>query len=222
MKILVLDDEKRMLDLLELVLTLQGYEVICSTSYKEVLHLIQNGNIDVLLLDLMMPDCDGISLCKQIRLHSDIPIIMLTARGEKEDIVTGFQAGADDYVTKPFDEDILNARIKAVVKRKSDSMLITIDGLKIEKDTIYVTYKGIEIILTPIEYRILNLFISNTNKMFSRDQVKMVVYKNYEKIDNRTVDSHIRNLREKLRKSGFHVDDYLKTVYGYGYRWEKL
>lgn len=222
MKILVLDDEQRMLDLLEIVLTLRGYEVVCTTSHEEVLNLIQKSSYDVLLLDVMMPDCDGISLCKQIRMTSEIPIIMLTARVEKEDIVRGFQAGADDYVTKPFDEDILDARIHAVVKRKVDSMVIMIDGLKIEKDTIYVTNEGVEIVLTPTEYRMLNLFVSNPNKMFSRDQVKMYVYKNYEKIDNRTVDSHIRNLRDKLRKSGFEVDKYLNTIYGYGYRWEKL
>ncbi|WP_102263666.1 response regulator transcription factor [Mesobacillus jeotgali] len=218
--ILLVDDETRMLDLLALYLTPAGYKCIKRTSGNEAISFLEDNHADLVLLDVMMPELDGWETCSEIRRHWDIPVIMLTARSEKPDVVRGLKIGADDYITKPFDEGELIARIEAVLRRQSvKSHLLDFNGLKLNTDSYDVQYNGILIPLTPKEFALLSLFLQNINKVFTREHLISTIWGYGVDTEDRTIDSHVRNLRDKLRKSGFAVDDYLSTVWGVGYKW---
>lgn len=218
--ILLVDDETRMLDLLALYLTPAGYKCIKRTSGNEAISFLEDNHADLVLLDVMMPQMDGWETCSEIRRHWDIPVIMLTARSEKPDIIRGLKAGADDYITKPFDEGELIARIEAVLRRQSvRSTLLTFKGLKLNMDSYDVQYNSNLIPLTPKEFALLSLFLQNINKVFTREHLISTIWGYGVDTEDRTIDSHVRNLRDKLRKSGFAVDDYLSTVWGVGYKW---
>lgn len=217
--ILLVDDEPRMLDLLSLYLTPKGYRCTKVTNGQQALKLLEKKPFRLVLLDVMMPDMNGWEVCKQIREFSKVPIIMLTARDQKSDIIYGLHQGADDYVTKPFDEEELLARIEAVLRRTNSNYKIEINGLLWDETRHLVTVQGKEITLTPIEFSLLGLFLNNTNYVYTREQLIERIWGHASETEGRTVDSHIRNLRDKLRKAGFPIDDYLKTVYGVGYRW---
>ncbi|MFT9598402.1 response regulator transcription factor [Mesobacillus sp.] len=218
--ILLVDDETRMLDLLALYLTPAGYKCIKRTSGNEAISFLEDNHADLVLLDVMMPELDGWETCSEIRRHWDIPVIMLTARSEKPDVVRGLKIGADDYITKPFDEGELIARIEAVLRRQSvKSPLLNFNGLKLNTDSYDVQYNGILIPLTPKEFALLSLFLENINKVFTREHLISTIWGYGVDTEDRTIDSHVRNLRDKLRKSGFAVDDYLSTVWGVGYKW---
>jgi DNA-binding response OmpR family regulator len=218
--ILLVDDETRMLDLLALYLTPAGYKCVKRTSGNEAISFLEDNHADLVLLDVMMPEMDGWETCSEIRRHWDIPVIMLTARSEKPDVVRGLKIGADDYITKPFDEGELIARIEAVLRRQSvKSPLLNFNGLKLNTDSYDVQYNGILIPLTPKEFALLSLFLQNINKVFTREHLISTIWGYGVDTEDRTIDSHVRNLRDKLRKSGFAVDDYLSTVWGVGYKW---
>lgn len=218
--ILLVDDETRMLDLLALYLTPAGYKCIKRTSGNDAISFLEDNHADLVLLDVMMPEKDGWETCSEIRRHWDIPVIMLTARSEKPDVVRGLKIGADDYITKPFDEGELIARIEAVLRRHSvKSTLLNFNGLKLNTDSYEVQYNGISIPLTPKEFALLSLFLQNINKVFTREHLISTIWGYGVDTEDRTIDSHVRNLRDKLRKSGFAVDDYLSTVWGVGYKW---
>ena len=218
--ILLVDDETRMLDLLSLYLAPLGYKCIKKTSALDAISFLEENDADLILLDIMMPEMDGWDTCKEIRKHWDIPIIMLTARSEKLDIVKGLKIGADDYITKPFDEGELIARIEAVLRRNSGSNpLISFNGLSLNMDSYESQYNGSVIPLTPKELSLLNLFLQNRNKVFTREHLISTIWGYGVATEDRTIDSHVRNLRDKLRKAGFTADDYLTTVWGVGYKW---
>ncbi|ESU30579.1 hypothetical protein G3A_20865 [Bacillus sp. 17376] len=218
--ILLVDDETRMLDLLALYLTPAGYTCIKRTSGNEAISFLEDNHADLVLLDVMMPEMDGSETCREIRRHWEIPVIMLTARSEKPDVVRGLKIGADDYITKPFDEGELIARIEAVLRRQTvKSTLLTFNGLKLNTDSYEVQYNGILIPLTPKEFALLSLFLQNINKVFTREHLISTIWGYGVDTEDRTIDSHVRNLRDKLRKSGFAADDYLSTVWGVGYKW---
>lgn len=218
--ILLVDDETRMLDLLALYLTPAGYKCIKRTSGNEAISFLEDNHADLVLLDVMMPEMDGWETCREIRRHWEIPVIMLTARSEKPDVVRGLKIGADDYITKPFDEGELIARIEAVLRRQTvKSTLLTFNGLKLNTDSYEVQYNGILISLTPKEFALLSLFLQNINKVFTREHLISTIWGYGVDTEDRTIDSHVRNLRDKLRKSGFAADDYLSTVWGVGYKW---
>lgn len=218
--ILLVDDETRMLDLLALYLTPLGYKCIKKNSGTEAISFLEDHNADLVLLDVMMPEMDGWETCNEIRRHWDIPVIMLTARSEKPDIVRGLKIGADDYITKPFDEGELVARIEAVLRRQtSKSPLLSFNGLKLNLDSYDVQFNGNLIPLTPKEFALLSLFLQNVNKVFTREHLISTIWGYGVDTEDRTIDSHVRNLRDKLRKAGFTVDDYLSTVWGVGYKW---
>lgn len=218
--ILLVDDETRMLDLLSLYLTPLGYKCVKQTSALDAISYLDDNHADIILLDVMMPEMDGWEACREIRKHWDIPVIMLTARSEKPDIVKGLKIGADDYVTKPFDEDELIARIEAVLRRNSGkSPILSFQGLNLNMDSYDLQYNGISIPLTPKEFSLLNLFLQNRNKVFTREHLISNIWGYGVATEDRTIDSHVRNLREKLRKAGFSADDYLITVWGVGYKW---
>ncbi|MEH7443152.1 response regulator transcription factor [Bacillus sp. JJ1122] len=218
--ILLVDDETRMLDLLSLYLTPLGYKCVKQTSALDAISYLDENHADLILLDVMMPEMDGWEACREIRKHWEIPVIMLTARSEKPDIVKGLKIGADDYVTKPFDEGELIARIEAVLRRNSGkSPNLSFKGLNLNMDSYDLLYKGASIPLTPKEFSLLNLFLLNRNKVFTREHLISNIWGYGVATEDRTIDSHVRNLRDKLRKAGFGADDYLITVWGVGYKW---
>ncbi|MGG5254970.1 response regulator transcription factor [Neobacillus sp. SM06] len=219
-KILLVDDEQRMLDLLSLYLTPKGYHCIKMTSAEAALHYLETDKADLLLLDVMMPEMDGFTACSKIRKASDIPIIMLTARGEKADVVRGLKLGADDYISKPFDEAELTARIEAILRRKhGGAKTIECNGLMYKQDSFELSYGTRPVPLTPKEFSLLGLFLQHPNKVFTREHLLTSIWGYSAATEDRTVDSHVRNIREKLRKAGFPVDEYLTTVWGLGYKW---
>jgi DNA-binding response OmpR family regulator len=219
-KILLVDDEVRMLDLLTLYLAPKGYTCIKMSSAADALHYLETESVDLIVLDVMMPDMDGWDACKEIRKKYNIPIIMLTARSDKIDVVKGLKLGADDYISKPFDEEELTARIEAVLRRNiGENDKIEFKGLVLNIDSFELLYNHKPVPLTPKEFSLLRVFLQNRNKVFTREHLLSSVWGYSVATEDRTIDSHVRNLREKLRKTGFSVDDYLTTVWGLGYKW---
>jgi DNA-binding response OmpR family regulator len=220
-RILLVDDETLMLDLLSLYLAPYGYECIKSDSGQKAINLLHNQSIDLVILDVMMPIMDGWTTCQKIREFSDVPIIMLTARGETGDVIKGLRFGADDYVTKPFHEPELLARIEALLRRISPSknLKVVFKGLEWDEESVELKYENQTISITPKEFALIGLFLKNPHKVYSRDHLLSIIWGTDSHIDDRTIDSHIRNLREKLRNAGFPVDSHLFTVWGVGYKW---
>lgn len=219
-KVLIVDDEKRMLDLIALYL--QPHNYICKKAQgaNEALSCIEFETFDIVLLDIMMPGMDGWELCQEIRRFSDVPIIMLTARDQREDIIKGLQLGADDYIIKPFNEDELLARIKALLRRRTPRDYVKSNGLLWNKEQFELTFKNKLIKLTPKEFIMLGHFIKNPNQVFAREQLIELIWGFDSETEGRTVDSHVRNMRDKIRQAGFPIDDHFKTVWGIGYKWE--
>lgn len=219
-KVLIVDDEKRMLDLLALYLKPHNYICEKAQGANEALTYLKNETFDIALLDIMMPGIDGFELCRQIRTFSDVPIIMLTARDQREDIVKGLDLGADDYITKPFNEDELLARMTALLRRRTPNNKVEIDGLIWNKDQFELTYGNKLIKLTPKEFILIGHFMKKPNQVFTRELLIELVWGFDSETEGRTVDSHVRNMRDKIRQAGFPIDDYFKTVWGVGYKWE--
>ncbi|KAA0955363.1 response regulator transcription factor [Planococcus sp. ANT_H30] len=216
---MLIDDEKRMLDLVALYL--KPHDYICSKadSGKQALDLLESQVFDLVLLDIMMPDMDGFEVCRNIREFSNVPIIMLTAREQQEDIVKGLRLGADDYMTKPFGEEELLARMEALLRRTIPAKRIELKGLVWEEDRFELSYNHQLIRLTPKEFSMLGLLMKNPNKVFERDRLLELVWGFDSETEGRTVDSHVRNVREKVRQAGFPVDEHFQTVWGIGYKW---
>ena len=219
-KILLIDDEIRMLQLLTLYLEHRGYSCISANTGEQGLELLQSTNVDLVLLDVMMPFFDGWETAKEIRKISQVPIIMLTARDTTTDMVKGLKIGADDYITKPFDEEVLLARIEAMLRRTNQNSRIEMHGLVWDESNHTLYFNNETIVLTPKEFNMVGLLMKNTKIVFSREKLVETVWGVDTNIDDRTIDSHIRNIREKLRKVGFPIDNHLKTVWGIGYKWE--
>jgi DNA-binding response OmpR family regulator len=218
-RLLIVDDEERMLKLLSLYLTHHHYKCLLTRSGEEAIQILEREEVDLVLLDVMMPGMDGWSTCQAIREFLSVPIIMLTAREHKTDVVRGLKMGADDYVTKPFDELELLARIDAVLRRVKGVRKLEFKGLFWSEELVHSTYKGVGISLTPKEFIILGIFLKNVNRVFSRENLIELVWGYDTETEGRTIDSHVKNLREKLRKVGFPIEQHLQTVWGVGYRW---
>lgn len=227
-KILVVDDEKEIADLVELYLKNENNTVYKYYSAKEVLDNIDNLDVDLAILDVMMPEIDGFMLCNKIREKYTFPIIFATAKVEEIDKINGLMIGADDYVTKPFQPLELIARVKAQLRRSQKynnsnqkENVIDFRGILINKDTheFYFNEKKVE--LTKIEFEILWLLCENRGKVIKTDELFSKVWGNkYFEKDNNTVMVHIRHLREKMNDIG-KKPKYIKTVYGVGYKIEK-
>ncbi|MDN3498689.1 response regulator transcription factor [Microbacterium sp. APC 3898] len=218
-KVLLVDDEKRMLDLVALYLRPYDYRCVKADSGKQALELLNKEAFDLVLLDIMMPDMDGWEVCREIRKFSNVPIIMLTAREQQEDIVKGLRLGADDYMTKPFGEEELLARMEALLRRSAPPKRIELDGLVWEEEGFELSFNHQPIRLTPKEFSMLGLLMKNPNKVFERDRLLELVWGFDSETEGRTVDSHVRNVREKIRQAGFPIDDHFQTVWGIGYKW---
>ena len=168
-----------------------------------------------------MPDYDGWEVCRRIREFSKIPIVMLTAKTEYSDISFGLNNGADEYIIKPFDESVLLARINALLRRTTlaEEPIIEFKKLVLDEKRFLVYYQEKNIIVTKIEFDLLRVFLYNLETIFNREKLIEMVWGYTSDVDSRTVDSHIRNLRNKLKEAGSQVDNYLKSVYGVGYKW---
>ncbi|KZE36404.1 XRE family transcriptional regulator [Bhargavaea cecembensis] len=219
-QILLVDDEPMMLDLLELYLEPHGFRCLKATSGEEALNLLDLHQPNLIVLDIMMPGMDGWTVCREIRHRSAVPILMLTARGETEDVVKGLAIGADDYLTKPFEEEELVARLRALLRRSGTAGILETAGLIYARDSFTLTYGNEPIRLTPKEFALLGKLMGEPDRVFSRESLLGHVWGWNTETENRTVDSHVRNLREKIRSSGFPIDDHLLTVRGVGYKWD--
>ena len=218
-KIIIADDEQLIRKLVNDFLTNSGYTVLEAQDGAEALKLFEeNPDTDLLILDIMMPEYDGWEVARTVRKTSDVPIMMLTARSQDFDQITGFESGADDYVTKPFSPAVLVKRVEAILKRKSGSSSARTDdrwGLTIDADAHEVRIDGKIVELTLKEFKILEKLIKTKDRVYSREQLLDDVW-GYDYFgDVRTVDSHVARLRTKLGKWG---EQHLKTVYGVGYK----
>ncbi|MFW5440781.1 MAG: phosphate regulon transcriptional regulator PhoB [Methylophilaceae bacterium] len=220
--ILVVEDEPAIQELLALNITQAGHTPLRAISAEHAMKLLRNTIPDLILLDWMLPGMSGIDFARQLKSNSStkpIPIIMLTARGDEFDKVRGLEAGADDYVTKPFSPRELNARIKAVLRRRAPQMTddpVEIQGLLLDPVTHRVTGNSANVDLGPTEFRLLHYFMSNPERVHSRSQLLDKVWGDHVFVEDRTVDVHIRRLRNALSASGH--EDLIQTVRGSGYR----
>jgi len=220
--ILIVEDEPAIQELLALNLTQAGHNPLRALSVEQAQLLIREALPDLIILDWMLPGMSGIEFARKLKsdeLTKTIPIIMLTARGEEIDKVRGLEIGADDYVTKPFSPRELNARIKAVLRRRAPQMTddpIEVNGLRLDPVTHRVTGNGDVLDLGPTEFRLLHYFMSNPERVHSRTQVLDRVWGDRVFVEDRTVDVHIRRLRLALANSGH--EDLVQTVRGVGYR----
>lgn len=221
-KVLVVDDDVNTCELIRLYLEKEGCEVLMAHNGKSGLEVFVDSAPSIVILDIMLPVMDGWQVCREIRKISNIPIIMLTAKGETFDKVLGLELGADDYIVKPFEPKELVARVKAVLRRYErngfDVMEVVFPNLVINKSTYVVKLNGKEIDLPPKELELLYFLASNPNKVFTREQLLENVWGYDFYGDSRTVDVHIKRLREKLDQPG-QVWQF-KTVWGVGYKFE--
>lgn len=221
-RILVVDDEERMREMIREYTSPEGFVIDEASNGVEAVEFFKKEKYSLVLLDVMMPKMDGWTTCREIRKISQVPVIMLTARGEEYDKLFGFELGVDDYIVKPFSPKELLARMKAIIRRSaaagagSESEKASFEGLSVEFNSRNVYVEGSPVSLTPKEYELLVFFIHNPNRVFSRDQLLNSVW-GYDFIgDDRTVDTHIKMLRESLQK----YRKFIVTVWGTGYKFE--
>jgi len=218
-KIMVVDDDPNILNLMKIYLEQEHYQVIPVIDSTKVMQLFKIEQPDVVLLDIMMPQINGFELLKELRKQSNVPVMMLSAKGETVDKVTGLELGADDYLVKPVDPTELMARIKAVFRRYSsnsdDSRILELPDLVIDLGRFTVTCKGAPVVMPPKELELLYLLASHPNQVFTREQLLDRVWGFDYVGESRTVDVHIKRLREKLPE---HVSWEIKTVWGVGYK----
>ena len=221
--IMVVDDEKRLVSLVESYLTQEGYRVVTANNGAEALPIASREKPDLIILDIMMPELDGYGFMREHRKELDTPIIMLTARVDDDERVIGLELGADDYVTKPFRPRELVARVRAVLRRAGKSepqgKVLQVADVTLDRDTREVTVADRSVDLTPSEFDLLTA-LSSPGRVFSRldllDVIQGVRYEGYE----RTIDTHIKNLRAKMEIDS-HSPRYIETVYGVGYRFKR-
>jgi len=221
-RILLVEDEAPIRDMLKFVLEQSGYDTIEAEDFNVALERIVEPYPDLILLDWMLPGGSGVQFAKKLKQHEytrDIPIIMLTARGEEEDKVRGLEAGADDYVTKPFSPKELIARVKAVIRRvtpTSSEDVIEFQGLKLDPVSHRVTANEAPLDMGPTEFKLLHFFMTHAERVYSREQLLDNVWGTNVYVEDRTVDVHIRRLRKAISEFGH--DNMIQTVRGAGYR----
>lgn len=223
--ILVIDDEKDILKLLQYSLEKEGYQVLLSKTGEEGLDLARNKRPDLIILDLMLPGIDGLEVCKLLKARaatSHIPVLMLTAKSTETDQIVGLELGASDYIAKPFGIKVLLARVKNIfrnqtVKKENGTNLIRSGDFVIDKGRLTFTVKGKPVLLTKLEFQILSFLMENKGMVFSRDKLLSGAWGGEAFVVDRTVDVHIRSIREKLGK----YRDCIETVRGTGYRFRE-
>lgn len=226
--VLVCDDDKAILDSLEIYLNLEVYKVFKAENGRQALKTAEENDLQCIILDIMMPDLDGLNATLKLRESKNIPIILLSAKSEDTDKITGLSFGADDYVTKPFNPLELMARVKSQIRRyvslgsmeKKDSLIVT-GGLALDLDSKEITLDGEKVKLTATEYGILEYLMKNIGRVLSTNQIYEAVWKEPSFQTEKTVTVHIRRIREKIEINP-KEPKYLKVVWGIGYKIEKL
>ncbi len=226
-KILLVDDEQDILEFLSYNLRKEGYEVYTSTNGKKAVEIARNVHPQLIILDVMMPDLDGIETCRELRAIDDLKdvvISFLTARGEDYSQIAGFDAGADDYITKPIKPRVLISRVQALLRRynpenktnknKGNANTIQLGQITIDREAYLIIHDGTEIQLPKKEFELLALLGSKPGKVFTRDEILKSVWGDDVVVGDRTIDVHVRKLREKLG------EEYIKTVKGVGYKFD--
>ena len=221
MKILVVDDEKTLVKGMKFNLENEGYQVECAYDGAAAVELARNEKFDLLILDVMMPEMDGLEACMRIREFSNVPIIMLTAKSEDADKRMGFECGADDYLTKPFNILELRARVRALLRRaagvqRSQGSILTVGSISLNTEERVALRDGEVVDLTAKEYDLIELLMRNPRRVYSRENLMNVVWGYTYAGDYRTVDVHIRRLREKLEQNPAEPD-HIMTKWGVGY-----
>ncbi len=222
-RVLVVDDEKLIVKGIKFSLEQDDMQVDCAYDGEEALAMAQTGDYDMILLDIMLPKMTGLEVCQQIREFSDVPVIMLTAKGDDMDKIMGLEYGADDYITKPFNILEVKARIKAIMRRNTkhqaapeEERAVTVGELSLDRDSRRVTISDREINLTAKEFDLLELLVFHPNKVYSREQLLSTVWGSDYPGDVRTVDVHVRRLREKVEDDPGNPT-YIHTKWGVGY-----
>lgn len=218
--ILLVDDEQDILEFLSYSLKKEGYKIFTANNGKEGVELSKSLRPDLILLDVMMPQIDGIEACQMIRknLHLEQPIIaFLTSRSEDYSQIAGLEAGADDYITKPIRPRLLTSKVESLLRRKKESK-VALDNkeLKIDREKYLIAYKGHEMLLPKKEFELLELLASKPGKVFNRDQILSLVWGDGAIVGERTIDVHVRKLREKLG------NNYIRTIKGVGYTFNEF
>ena len=224
MRILVVDDDRDIVDSIAIFLSGEDYEVIKACNGIEALEALSENEVHLMILDIMMPKLDGIKTLMKLRKSRNIPVIMLSAKSEDADKILGLTAGADDYVTKPYNPSELVARVKSQLRRYTalgsigkQNGVITISGLTVNTETRTVTVEGEDVRLTPLEYGILELLVRNRGRVFSPDEIYRNVWNEDTVVGDNTIAAHIRHIREKIEINP-KEPQYLKVVWGVGYK----
>jgi len=214
--IIIVEDEKKIADLLRDYLVGAGFKVTVLDRGGEVVGLVRKNPPALILLDIMLPDLNGTDICREIRKISNVPIIMLTARVDEVDRLIGLELGADDYICKPFSPREVVARIKAILRRTQRDRVASDARLAIDEAAFRVTWDGNALDLTPVEFRLLRTLAREPGRVMSRQQLLDGLYEDHRVVTDRTVDSHVKNLRRKLADAS-PGEDVIRSVYGVGY-----
>ena len=219
--VLIVEDEKKLADILIAYLNKEQFRVTHYESGSGVSDWVKKNQPNIILLDLMLPDVNGKDLCKEIREFSTVPIIMVTAMIDEIDRLIGLELGADDYVCKPFSPKEVVARVKAVLRRSEGDFNQgeIYDAFEVNDETYSIKLHGDRLDLTPVEFRLLKMFIQSPGRVFNRDQILDNIFEDGRIVLDRTVDTHVKNLRHKL-KTASPEHDYVRSVYGIGYSFE--
>lgn len=224
--ILIVDDDLDILNLIELYIVNFNFKAFKATNAEDALAIIANENIDLILLDVMLPDIDGFDLCRKIRDKQNIPIIFVSAKGMDQDVIHGLTIGGDDYIIKPFNSIVLLTKIKALLRRCNEynndckeqkENIITFKDMTINLDTCKIKIKEQDIKLTPKEYEILILLMKNRGRVFSIEKIHDIIWGDNDCISDNAIMVHIANLRNKI-ESNPRNPEYIKTVWGFGYK----
>ena len=225
-RILVCDDEKDIVAALKIYLTAEGYEVLEAGTGREALDILERERVDLVLMDIMMPEMDGLSAVAKLREQSNIPVLFLTAKSEDTDMILGLNIGGDDYITKPFNPVVLIARVRSHLRRymklggvEQKQTTLQVGGIALDDDSKQVTVDGEEVALTPLEYSLLKFLMQSPGKVFSSAEIYRNVWKDTWTGSENTVAVHIRHLREKLEINPSEPR-YIKVVWGKGYKME--
>lgn len=224
-QVLVVEDEEKLAQVLKEYLQQSGYDAHCLHHGDEVMPWLENNSPDLIILDLMLPGKDGVTLCREIREISNIPIIMATAKVEEADRLRGLEIGADDYVCKPYSHREMVARVKVILRRvapattpeiKADAHTSLFD---VDQDKMSISVKQDILDLTPVEFRLLSHMLSRQGVVFSRNDLLDIIYDDYRLVSDRTIDTHIKNVRKKLQ-AALPEHEVIRSVYGVGYKLE--
>ena len=217
--ILVVDDEDVLQDVLGSLLRKEGHTPIAARTGEDALTILDREEIDLVLLDLMLPGKDGLAVCRDLRASSDVPIVMITARVDEVDRLLGLELGADDYICKPFSPREVVARVRAILRRAQRPQDAVIAGLAIDAKAHRASLDGVPLDLTPVEFRLLRALAEAPGRVLGRQRLLEGLYDDHRVVTDRTVDSHVKNLRRKLAEAA-PARDLVRSVYGVGYTLE--